>query len=448
MTLPTNDTDASSDPALLERAVRRTLWRLMPMLLLMYILAYLDRVNLGFAKQAYLRDTGLSEAAYAFGAGIFFIGYAVLEVPSNLILHRVGARWWLSRIMVSWGLVAAAMAYAESEYVFYFLRFLLGITEAGFFPGVVYYLTYWFPHSVRGRAMGIFYFGPSLALSLGGPLSGLLLEMDSIAGYRGWQWMFLVEGLLASVVGVVAFFVLHDRPSEARWLPSDERGAIEAAIAKDSANAAHSSSSVLSALVRPRILSFATVYFLIQMSVYGVIFYLPSTLSALIGRPTGWEVGVLSAIPWIGALVASYTVPRFAGAGDRRGIVGAASLTAASIGIAASASGDPFLGIVALCVAAAGFIAVQPIFWTFPTHELRGAAAAGAIGLINALGNLGGFVAPNVRVWAENFAAERSLSIRAPGLVVLALTTLLGAVLFLLLARFSPGRVDRSAPKL
>ena len=427
----------STAPAHLQRALRRVLWRLMPMLLLMYVLAYLDRANLGFAKQAYLKDTGFSEAAYAFGAGIFFIGYAILEVPSNLILHRVGARWWLSRIMVSWGLVAAAMAYAKSETVFYFLRFLLGVTEAGFFPGVIYYLTHWFPHSVRGRAIGIFYFGPSLALSLGGPLSGLLLEMDGVANYQGWQWMFIVEGLLASIVGVIAFFVLHDRPADAQWLPQDERNALESAIARETAPSAKSELNIITTLFRPRILCFATVYFLIQMSVYGVIFYLPSTISKLIGRPTGWEVGVLSAIPWICALVASYSVPRWAGASERRGVVGAASLIAASLGIAASASRDPIIGIFALSVAAAGFIAVQPIFWTFPTQELHGASAAGAIGLINALGNLGGFVAPNVRVWAEKLASDYALTLASPGISILAFVTLIGAVAFFVLARSS-----------
>lgn len=416
----------------------------MPMLLLMYVLAYLDRANLGFAKQAYLRDTGLSEAAYAFGAGIFFVGYALLEVPSNLILHRVGARRWLSRIMVSWGVVAAAMAYAQTEWAFYVMRFLLGIAEAGFFPGVVYYLTYWFPHSARGRALGIFYFGPSLALSLGGPLSGLLLEMNGLGGYRGWQWMFFVEGLLALIVGIIAFFVLQDRPANAQWLPSDERAAIESALATDSSQITNPGLSVLQALSRPRILSFAAVYFLMQMSVYGVTFYLPSTISSLIGRPTGWAVGVLSAIPWMGALMASYVLPRYAGAGHRRGIVGATCLLAASIGIATSSSSSPILGMSALCVAVAGFIAVQPIFWTFPTRELRGAAAAGAIGLINALGNLGGFVAPNVRVWAETFATQQAISLRAPGVVVLSLTTLLGAVAFLLVARSTPTHLGQT----
>ena len=192
--------------------------RLLPFLLLMYILAFLDRANVGFAKAAFQADTGISNAAFAFGASIFFLGYALFEVPSNLIMHRVGAKIWMARIMVTWGLISAAMMFAHNETTFYILRVLLGIAEAGFFPGVILYLTYWFPSFARGRAMGLFYFGAPLAFIFGSPLSGMLLEFDGFGGLHGWQWMFMVEGLLASVVGVWAYFYLDNKPADAKWL--------------------------------------------------------------------------------------------------------------------------------------------------------------------------------------------------------------------------------------
>jgi MFS family permease len=223
-------------PVALARAIRTATWRLVPFLLLLYVLAFLDRANVGFAKQALLVETGLSEAAYAFGAGLFFIGYAVLEVPSNLMLHRIGARVWLCRIMVTWGLISAAMMFAWTPTAFCLLRFLLGVAEAGFFPGVVLYLTYWFPSRARGRVMGLFYFGAPLAFIFGGPLSGLLMDLNGALGLRGWQWMFLIEGLAASVVGVWTYWYLPNRPAEAAWLNDPERQALQTAVEAEEAS--------------------------------------------------------------------------------------------------------------------------------------------------------------------------------------------------------------------
>src|SRR3954463_10178657 len=220
--------------------------RLLPFLLLMYVLAFLDRANVGFAKKAFQIDTNISDAAFAFGASIFFLGYAVLEVPSNLIMHKVGARAWMCRIMVSWGLLSAAMMYAHSEVTFYVLRFLLGVAEAGFFPGVILYLTYWYPSFARAKATGLFYFGAPLAFILGSPLSGLLLEMNGVAGLTGWQWMFLVEGLLASIVGVWAYWYLDNKPTAAKGLPDAEKGGLTTAIAAEEHHKSdHSPGSVL-----------------------------------------------------------------------------------------------------------------------------------------------------------------------------------------------------------
>src|SRR5436190_13967011 len=256
-----------SDPVAL--ATRRAKHRLIPFMLLMYVLSYLDRANIGYAKQAYQAATGVTDSAFAFGAGIFFLTYAIFEIPSNLILHRVGARRWMARIMVVWGLVSAAMIFAKSDRSFYIARLLLGAAEAGFFPGSILYLTYWFPASARGQVMGIFYFGSPLALMFGGPLSGLLLEMDGFLGMAGWQLMFAVEGLLASLVGVWAFFFLTNRPAMAGWMPQDERDALTQAIAaEDQLKQSRGTVTFGSVFRNARMLHFVAIYFLIQISGY------------------------------------------------------------------------------------------------------------------------------------------------------------------------------------
>jgi MFS family permease len=411
-------------PAIAAKVTRR----LLPFLLLMYVLAFLDRANVGFAKKAFQLDTGVSDAAFAFGASIFFVGYALLEIPSNLIMHKVGARMWMCRIMVTWGIISAAMAFATNEQSFYILRFLLGAAEAGFFPGVILYLTYWFTSANRGKAMGLFYFGAPLAFIFGSPLSGLLLEFDGLMGYKGWQWMFLVEGALASIVGVWAYFYLDNRPRDAQWLSADEKATLQAAIdGEETAKHSHGPKSTLAALGNGKVLYLCLIYFLIQMSVYGVVFYLPSQVAGLLGVKVGLKVGLVTAIPWLCALGAAWFIPRFSDRSGERRLTAAATLAMGGIGIAASvAVGSPLAALVALCFAAAGFIAVQPLFWTFPTSYLAGTAAAGGIALINSLGNVGGFVAPNVKTWAEKAFASGSA-----GLYLLAATTLLGAVLIL-----------------
>jgi sugar phosphate permease len=399
-------------------------WRLLPFLLLMYIMAFLDRANVGFAKQAFQADTGIGDAAFAFGAGVFFAGYALLEVPSNLIMHRVGARLWMCRIMVTWGLISAAMVFAHTETSFYVLRFLLGVAEAGFFPGVILYLTYWFPGAARGKAMGFFYFGAPLAFIFGSPLSGLLLELDGFLGTHGWQWLFAVEGLMATAVGVWAYFYLDNRPSDAKWLTTQERSQLQAVLdAEDSHKQAHG--SLLKVLMQPAVLYLCLIYLLIQASVYGVVFYLPSQVAGLLGAKVGLMVGLVSALPWLCALLAAWKVPAIADRTGQRRTVAALTLVVSGLGIAASVSfASPLIGIFALCFAASGFIAVQPVFWTFPGSFLAGSAAAGAIALINSFGALGGFIAPILKNWAEG-----ALQSPAAGLYLLAITTLISAAL-------------------
>ncbi|MEF9965683.1 MAG: MFS transporter [Comamonas sp.] len=417
-------------------------WRLLPFLLLMYIMAFLDRANVGFAKVAFQADTGISDAAFAFGAGVFFVGYALLEVPSNLIMHRIGARIWMCRIMVTWGLVSAAMMFAHNETTFYVLRFLLGVAEAGFFPGVILYLTYWFPAAHRAQAMGFFYFGAPLAFIFGSPLSGLLLELDGMGGWHGWQWLFAVEGLMAVAVGIWAYFYLTNRPADAQWLTADERRQVQEIIDSEERAKGGHQHSLLAALCQPRVLYLALVYLLIQASVYGVVFYLPSQVAGLLGIKVGLKVGLVSAIPWVCALLAAWWVPGFAQRSQKPRTVASVTLLVAAIGMAASVSfSSPLLGVAALCFAAAGFIAVQPVFWTFPVNALAGAAAAGGIALINSLGAVGGFVAPIVKNWAEGHFHSP-----AAGLYLLAGTTVLAALLVLgIRARTAPTALQPQA---
>ena len=390
-----------TNPAL-HQALSKIRWRILPFVALMFAMAIIDRSNIGFAKHALQADTGLSNAAFALGAGIFFIGYAVFEVPSNLMLHKIGARIWLSRIMVTWGLVSAAMMFAHDETSFYILRFLLGVAEAGLSPGVVLYLTYWFPQNQRGSAYGIYYFGVPVSLMVGGPVSGWLLESAQF-GLTGWQWMFVTEGLAASIIGVFAFFYLTDKPRDAKWLNTEEKAAIEHELEKEQLQKANKGpSSWRAAMFNPVVLYFTLIYFTIQVSVYGVLFYLPTRIAELLGTGIGLKVGALTSIPRIATVCMLYLVTRHADRKGQQTRYAALMLAMAAVGmIGSTLSGNLVLVIVAFCVAAAGFITVQPLFWTLPTRFLGGAAAASGIAVIGALGNLGGFLAPTVKTWAE-----------------------------------------------
>ena len=396
---------------------------LMPTLLMMYILAFLDRANVGFARAGLAADAGVGDAAFAFGASIFFIGYAVLEVPSNLILHKVGARVWMARIMITWGLVSAANAFVQTPAQFHIVRFLLGVAEAGFFPGVIYYLTYWYPTASRARSVGLFYYGAPLALTFGGPLSGFLVAHDAF-GLHGWQIMFLIEGLAASLGGVAVLFLLKDRPDDVTWLTGDEKAVLRTALAGDDQAREHP--SVLHALRDPRVLLLALIYFLLQMGFYGLTFYLPSQIGRLLGSSMGLEVGLVTAIPWACALVGVSVIPPWC---DRRGNargVGAIILGLSGCSLALSAvAGSPVLALAALSAAACGLIVSPALFWTLPTGLLAGAAAAGGIGLINAIGNLGGFVAPNLRAWLDVVFA-----FSGAGLIGLGIVNVIGACLY------------------
>jgi sugar phosphate permease len=416
-------------PEVLARAVRRARWRLIPFMLLMYVLSYLDRANIGYAKQAYQAATGLSDKAFAFGAGAFFLTYTLFEIPSNLILHRVGARLWMARIMVVWGAISALMAIARTETSFTLMRVLLGAAEAGFFPGSLLYFTYWFPARERGPVMALFYFGSPMAMMLGGPLSGGLLELDGLLGLHGWQLMFVVEGLLASVVGVAAYFYLTDRPSGSAWMPADEQRALTDAVRAEECAKETGGVVTLGAVFRtPRLLHFAAIYFLIQICGYGVAFYLPTLVGKLLGMAVGLKVGAVTAIPWGVAILAGSFWPALGIRFGRPRTFAALSLTAGAVGLVLSTVLPPAWAIASFCLVTAGIITAQPLFWTYPTAYFGGVGAAAGIATINALGNLGGFVAPIAKTHAEALFGSA-----AAGPVFLASAGLLAVVLILAL---------------
>jgi len=438
----------TEDDKVVNSAVRKSIIRLLPFLALMYVMAYLDRANIGFAKEAFQVDTGLSNAAYAFGAGVFFIGYALFEVPSNILLYKVGARVWLSRIMVTWGLISAAMMFAHDEKTFIILRFFLGASEAGFMPGVMLYLTFWFPLNVRAKVAGYFWFGPPIAFILGGPASGALLTIHGMWGLHNWQLMFLVEGLLAALVGVVAYFYLDDKPADRRckFLNEEEKRALSRVIEKEEkAKVNHGPQGILKALCDPRVLYLCMICFTIQVGSYGIAFFLPSQVAALSGQKVGFIVGVLSGIPWLCALFAAWYIPHLSTKHKERRWIGTITLLCGGLGVALSGmlAATPVWAFMVLCIGCAGLLAVQPIYWTFPTSYLGGAAAASGIALINSLGNLGGFVAPNIRVWAEN-----TFNSPAAGLYLLGAIAIVGALMLSGVFRIGIRRdLDSPAPE-
>ena len=422
------------DGDLVAIAVRKAGRRLVPFLLLLYILAFLDRVNVSYAKEMLGRDAGLSEATYALGAGVFFIAYALLELPSSLLLQRYGARIWIGRIMITWGLVSALMMFARTATSFCSLRFLLGAAEAGFFPGIIYYLTLWFPSRERTKVFGLFYFGAPLAQIAGGPISGLLLDLDGAVGLKGWQWLFLVEGIMASLAGLWALRRLTDGPAEANWLSRDERRTLAATLQSEGHGASEGTGwgRLLSAVRTPSVFRFGLIYIFIQASVYGVTFYLPSDVARLLGRETGFVVGMVSALPWVCALAAAYAIPRLA---DRLGRTAIASGTLAfsALGIAVAAVSPPGIELAALCLAVAGFIGAQPVFWTFPADELPALGAGAGIALINSIGAVGSFIAPNLRA-----AANSALHSSVAGSLSVAAAALAGSGLLLIYRAKTP----------
>ena len=387
----------------LASGIKKATRHLMPMLIILYFVAFLDRTNVGFAEAALEVDRGITAGAYALGAGIFFIGYAIFEIPSNLLLTKFGARFWLARIAISWGIVASLFAFVNGDTMFVILRFFLGVTEAGLFPGVIMFLSEWFPNKRRVQMFALFYLAQPFSQMLGAPLSGGLISFgEQVTPWAGWQVMFFVEGMMAVVAGIAAFIFLVDSPQKAKFLNDDEKLALKEVMEhEDAIKDADGPRGIWPAMINWKVWYFTVIYFCLQIAVYGTTFYLPQQVAALIGKDVGWEVGLVSAIPWAVGLFACYFVGKNATTVRRRRTWGTLFFITTGLAIFTSAwagaNGQGFIGILAITIAVSAFLSTGPISWSFPTSFLAGAAAATGIGLINSLGNLGGFVAPVMR---------------------------------------------------
>ena len=384
----------SKESALEKAAYSKITWHLIPFLFICYIVAYLDRVNIGFAKLQMLSDLKFSETAYGFGAGIFFIGYILFEVPSNIILYKVGARIWIARIMLCWGVVSGLTMFVTTEWAFYSMRFLLGIAEAGFFPGIILYLTYWYPSERRGKITTMFMVAVPVSGVIGGPLSGWILQnMAGVMGYAGWQWLFLIEAIPSILIGLLVLVYLKDGISEVGWLSDKEKQTLQKRIHTD--NEQKEDYTLGQVLSSPLLWRLAFIYFCYVMGLYGVGFWLPTIIKAM-GVSGVFNIGLLSAIPSAGAIVGMLYV---SGSSDRHrerrwhiaipAILGAIGLILSTI-----FSGDTWLAMTVLSLATFGIMTTFPLFWSLPTAYLRGTAAAAGIALINSFGNLSGFLSP------------------------------------------------------
>jgi ACS family tartrate transporter-like MFS transporter len=377
-------------------ALRKVAWRLIPFMGLLYFIAFLDRVNVGFAALTMNADLGLTQSMYGLASGIFFIGYVLFEVPSNIIMERVGARLWIARIMISWGLLSAGTAFVNTPTQLFVLRFLLGIAEAGFFPGMILYLTYWFPEAWRGRILGAFMVALPLSNVVGSPVSTALLSLNA-HGLHGWQWMFILEGIPALLCGVAVFVFLRDRPAKAAWLTSEEKEWLQGELARERAAHGTGAHTSLTALRDPRVWLLGLVYFGMVTSLYGFGFWLPQIVKGF-GNLSNLEVGFVSAIPYAVGALSMYLWGRHSDrTGERTWHVALPTFVGA-VGFLLSAYwGDkPPLALAALCVTAMGCYPALPVYWTLPTSMLAAGAAAAGIALANSIGNTGGFLGPTL----------------------------------------------------
>ncbi|MGI4942464.1 MAG: MFS transporter [Janthinobacterium lividum] len=402
----------ASLPSAEDRTYRKVTLRLLPFLFLCYLAAYLDRVNVAFAKLQMLDELKLSEQVYAFGASIFFIGYVLVEVPSNVILHRVGARLWIARIMISWALLSAGMAFVQTPLAFYVVRFLLGIAEAGFIPGVLLYLTYWYPARRRGRITAIFLTAIPMASVFGGPVSGWILNAAGGAyGFSNWQWLFLIEAVPSLILGVVTLFYLDNRVASAKWLDPDEKRIVAEAVAHEEKE--KEDLSQLSAAFRtPRVWLLGLIYFGIVCGIYLNSFWVPTIIKQT-GVSDPFTIGVLTAVPYVAAVIAMIALNSNADRMRERRwhTVFPCLVTAAGFAFTAWAGGNTVLAMVGLVLAVAGASSAQAAFWSLPGAFLGGTAAAAGIALVNSLGNLAGFTTNNIVGWLAAVTHSNSASL-------------------------------------
>jgi ACS family tartrate transporter-like MFS transporter len=422
------------------RVLRKVTLRIVPFIMLLYFVAFIDRVNIGFAALTMNKDIGLSPSVFGFGAGIFFWGYFLFEVPSNLALDKFGARLWIARVMISWGIVSSAMAFVQGPISFYSLRFLLGVAEAGFFPGIILYLSYWFPARQRAAVTALFMAAAPLSTVLGSPVSGALLEMDGLLGFKGWQWLFLLEAAPAVLLGFVVLGYMTDRPEQARWLADDERNwLVRTMNAENASKAATSSHSIWRGLADLRVLALSLVYFGTSAGLYTLGVWAPQIIKQF--GLSSLEVGFLNAVPPTVAIIAMILWARHS---DRTGertwhVVIPCLLAALGLALAAPATGVTSV-VAALTLVNIGISSCKPPLWSVPTAFLSGSAAATGIATINSIGNLGGFAGPAVIGWIKDWTGSF-----AGGLYFVGGLLLMSAVLTWLLSRSHHARAEPAA---
>jgi len=405
-------------------------WRLLPLLFICYVAAYLDRVNVGFAKLQMLNDLKFSETVYGLGAGIFFIGYFIFEVPSNLMMHRFGARKWIARIMISWGFISGCTMFVTTPTSFYILRFFLGVAEAGFFPGIILYLTYWYPAARRSKVTSLFMTGIPMAGVIGGPLSGwILTAFDGVSGLAGWKWLFVLEAIPSILLGLIVLGYLNDKISDATWLSPEQKALLQRNIEADGAHI--TDHSAFGAFRNGKVWILAAAYFGFIMGLYGVSFWMPSLIKAS-GISNAATIGWLVAIPYGAAVISMiWTSGHSDRTGERRwhiaipALLGAAGLVASIL-----VPQTPLWAIVTLTVATMGIMTGLAQFWCLPPAFLGGAAAAAGIALINSIGNLAGFVSPFIVGWIKDFTGSTN-----NGLLVIAASLVVGSAIVLSMSK-------------
>ena len=426
-----SEMDASKESVIHPSAiVSKVTRRIVPYIFVCYIFNYLDRFNVSFAALQMSSDLGFSDMVYGLGASMFFIGYVFFEIPSNLIMEKVGARVWIARIMISWGVISTCMMWVNSVASFYSLRFLLGVAEAGFFPGMVLYLTYWIPAAERARAFALFLTSTALAGVIGGPISGALFRMEGLYGLKGWQWLFLLEGIPAVFFGCLTLFYLVDRPDQAKWCSPDERNWLTGVMQRETESKQVSGGWTLrQALTHSKVWRLCWLYFSIVISFYGVAFWLPQVLKSLSGLDNA-TVATLSALPYLAASIVMVLVANHSDRTAERRWHVAASAFAGALGLLSTIYflqyQLPWLAFVSLCIATSGIWSTLGPFWSLPTMFLSGTAAAGGIALINSVGNAGGFVGPYVIGYIRQ--ATQSFT---NGMLVLAGTLVIAGILAL-----------------
>ena len=420
-----------------DEIIKKVFYRLMPVLFVSYILAYIDRINVGFAAIKMNADLGISAYIYGIGAGVFFLGYFIFEVPSNLMLEKAGARRWIARIMITWGILSAAMMFVQGPTSFIVVRFFLGVAEAGFFPGVILYLTYWFPQEYRGRIIAAFMVAIPVSLAIGAPLSTAILQMDGIAGLKGWQWLFLMEGVPTVLFGFVFLAVIPDRPKDAKWLTEEEKAWLQGVLdSEHKAIAAAHGTSVLKAFADPRLIALTFIYFSNTTTNFGLSFFLPQIIKGM--GASDMQTGFLTSVPYVigtfGILIFGYISDKYQ---ERRWtLIGALTLNGAGLILAGTLTGS-LISIGAMAIAAIGIFGTKAPFWPLPSMFLTGSAAAGGIALINSIGNLGGFVGPYMVGWIRDTTNSFE-----SGLYFLGGLALSGAIVTLIVvnARFAESR--------